>query len=119
MNAASLRERKRSGRLAAMAPPFVPTNRANYVSLARPPRTGNETLPEFLHPFRVYMYMQKDTFTFTRATPRDIRAYPPARARARLEVRSGNVVGLSPAEGIRYDDGDNLRLYPRAGQRFN
>lgn len=57
MNAASLRERKRSGRLAAMAPPFVPTNRANYVSLARPPRTGNETLPEFLHPLRVYVYM--------------------------------------------------------------
>jgi len=65
----------------------------------------------------VYTYICKRiTFTFTRATPRDIRAY----TLARLGARSGNAVGLSPAEGIRYDDdGDNLRLYPGAGQRFN
>jgi len=114
----SLCEKKRSGRsvaaAAASAPPFVPTNRANYVSLAEPPRTGNETLPEVpLSVPSIRLYVKGYVHIHASDTP--IYVHIPARLRA----RSGNAVGLSPAEGIRYDDGDNLRLYPRAGQRFN
>lgn len=86
MNAASRRERKRSGRLAAaaaMAPPFVPTNRANYVSLARPPRTGNETLPRVPLSAHVYTYICKRIRSHSHAsdTPRYTFIYPTIVAR--------------------------------------
>jgi len=91
----------------------------------RDPRGQEMRLPEFLSVPCIYIHARGRYVHIDKiATPARIRAYPPPSPPSPLALaRSPEVearVGLSPRpRGIRYDGGDNLRLYPRAGQRFN
>lgn len=107
-----------------MVPSFrfdVQANRANYVSPAGPPRTGNETPRVSTRVFCVRTYVCIYVYIYTCTLTAPGYTYTRATTSSRSEWKRS---WIKPGRGgIRYDGGggggDNLRLYPRAGQRFN